>query len=106
MLHSSVCHPIYYLFTHLIILKNIYTFGRKTFEFRYTKHNMNNNGNFNNNQPAAQMSYPFPMQNPPRQPTYVEPLYMNQPSQHYPTHMPHYYHPRVPVSFILRPFLS
>ncbi|CAF1090562.1 unnamed protein product [Adineta ricciae] len=58
---------------------------------------MNNNGNFNNNQPAALMSYPFPMQNPPRHPTYVEPSYTNQPSQHYPTHMPHYYHPRAPM---------
>ncbi|UJR33196.1 hypothetical protein I4U23_020651 [Adineta vaga] len=55
---------------------------------------MNNNGNFNNNQPAALMSYPFPMHNPPQHPTYIEQPYMSQPQQHYQTHIPHYYNPR------------
>jgi hypothetical protein len=61
---------------------------------------MNNNANFNNAPPAALMSYPFPMHNPPQHPPLMEQPYINQPPQHFQPHAPLYFNPRPTVNLI------
>ncbi|CAF2417164.1 unnamed protein product [Rotaria sp. Silwood2] len=55
---------------------------------------MNNNGTFNSGPPAALMSFPFSMPNPPQHPPLMEQPYMNQPPQHFQSHPPQFYNPR------------
>ncbi|CAF3546466.1 unnamed protein product [Rotaria sordida] len=55
---------------------------------------MNNNANFNNGPPAALMSFPFSMHNPPQHPPLMEQPYVNQTPQHFQSHTPRFYNPR------------
>lgn len=62
---------------------------------------MNNNGNFSNNSPAALMSFPFPMPNPPQHPSLMDQSYLSQPPQpfqHPPP--PRFYNQRLAVCLI------
>lgn len=83
-------HPVYFFYV-FESFKTILTLNKRLF-FLLVK--MNNTGNFNNNPPAALMSYPFPMHNPSQHPTLMEQPYINPTPQPFQAHTPHYYQPR------------